>query len=1234
MTKAEQIGVRYKKLFYWIIGGLGILLALVLIFALLAPKLINLEPLRQKAIAVFHEKTGGRIDYQRVDLSFLPRPCVTIHQANLSIPDKGKGTLKSIQVYPRVFPLLKGQIRFAEIEVEEPDFTMPLPAMPENLAEKGASKPGAEVEEVLAGVLAPLALEMPDLIVEVKKGKLNLSIDERPLFSFERVDARLVFPPSGFKVSLNCTSNLWEKMALEGTLGLEPLKASGRIDFSGFQAHKVSTYLFPQAEQSVSDSDLNLTLIFNMDGLLAWQADLVAPLFRFTFHRGETKTVLLGKDMKALFSMDGTKTSISLSEVQLDQPKLALYGKFLMDRPSQKVNAELEGREVDVSSVREAALAMAGHMHDVQEIFEVVRGGTVPGITCRAQGSSLSDLGDLENIFIEGRLLGGRIFVPDVGLDLAEVQGDAVISGGVLEGENLEARFGNSWGRQGRLKLGLEGDDAPFHLDIAVDADLAELPPVLKTLINNRDFMGELDLLEKLEGRALGRLMLGESTAAIDARVDVSELDLKAQYKRVPYPIEIKRGNFLYDEGAIAVENLGGSFGKSAFSQLTARIDWKKQPHFEVQSGACQIVFQEIFPWVTSFEGLSVIRENYKVPKGMLDISAMKGKGLLLEPASWQFRAGGSFKDVVLDMSSLPDALKITNGKFTAVEDLTKQKATFNDLEIRFLDASLKASGALNDYLKGQINGDMTFTGDFDAKAIAWLSELARIPDVLDFRMPLSFSEGRFVWDKDGKIFFKGDATIAKGPQISAEMHLTPRRLDVEEVSIRDQGKETHMAFAFDYEEKALSLNFRGHLTSETINRLFVTNQFTNGWMKGDFKTHILLNDPAGSSAKGTLIGGDIIFPLALDFPLVIDSMDLNADGQHLRIKSAVCTWQDKRLALDGDVNLSPAGFDLDMNLATSHLDLNKINEAFGEDPEAEEQKQKTAVYDLPIQGIVNVKTDNLIYKDFNWSPFQAEVSLRQDKVRVSVTEADLCGISTPGVLEVSPTDYSLDFRLLAENQTVRDTADCLMKERVGATGTYTIKGGIRGQAKPEALAQALQGDLELLAQNGRIYQHVPMQRLFAFLNVTDLFRGRIPDMSKEGFPYNFITAKANLRNGKVIVDEWILDSPSMEVTGRGQVDYIDNTINMDILAAPLRVVDGIVRRIPVVRYITGGTLVSVAVRIEGGLDNPNVRTLPAAAVGEGLLGMMRRTLELPVRVIEPGRGREEGQGVPRQGGP
>jgi hypothetical protein len=46
------------------------------------------------------------------------------------------------------------------------------------------------------------------------------------------------------------------------------------------------------------------------------------------------------------------------------------------------------------------------------------------------------------------------------------------------------------------------------------------------------------------------------------------------------------------------------------------------------------------------------------------------------------------------------------------------------------------------------------------------------------------------------------------------------------------------------------------------------------------------------------------------------------------------------------------------------------------------------------------------------------------------------------------------------------------------------------------------------------------------------------------------------------------------------------------------------------------------------------VKALPASAVGEGLLGMMKRTLKLPIKVIEPMRLRGEAQEVSPQDGP
>jgi hypothetical protein len=97
-----------KKIFIWITGTIGALLVFVFILLLLVPKLINTGPIREKVLAELSQMIGGKVAFQRVDLTFLPRPDVIIHQASLSIPGKTsyKKRMKRQQKIEKIFPLL------------------------------------------------------------------------------------------------------------------------------------------------------------------------------------------------------------------------------------------------------------------------------------------------------------------------------------------------------------------------------------------------------------------------------------------------------------------------------------------------------------------------------------------------------------------------------------------------------------------------------------------------------------------------------------------------------------------------------------------------------------------------------------------------------------------------------------------------------------------------------------------------------------------------------------------------------------------------------------------------------------------------------------------------------------------------------------------------------------------------------------------------------------------------
>jgi len=144
------------------------------------------------------------------------------------------------------------------------------------------------------------------------------------------------------------------------------------------------------------------------------------------------------------------------------------------------------------------------------------------------------------------------------------------------------------------------------------------------------------------------------------------------------------------------------------------------------------------------------------------------------------------------------------------------------------------------------------------------------------------------------------------------------------------------------------------------------------------------------------------------------------------------------------------------------------------------------------------------------------------------------------------------------------------------------------------------------------------LSRIFSYLNVTELLRGKLPDLGKEGFAYRTLTVRGEVNDGKVLLGELAMDAPSMGIAATGEVDLLRREEDLKVLVSPFGTVDAVVGKIPILGYILGGTLVSIPVAVRGDLDDPKVTPLDPAAVGEGLLGIVERTFKVPAHIISP----------------
>ena len=85
-----------------------------------------------------------------------------------------------------------------------------------------------------------------------------------------------------------------------------------------------------------------------------------------------------------------------------------------------------------------------------------------------------------------------------------------------------------------------------------------------------------------------------------------------------------------------------------------------------------------------------------------------------------------------------------------------------------------------------------------------------------------------------------------------------------------------------------------------------------------------------------------------------------------------------------------------------------------------------------------------------------------------------------------------------------------------------------------------------------------------------------------------------------------------------GTIGFLDRSLNLMVLSHPLSTLDKIVQAVPVVRRVLGTNFLAVAVKVTGTLDDPKIQVSPAKDVGKGLVGILERTVTLPVTVFDP----------------
>ena len=534
-----------RRIIKWLAIFSGLCVILLFAVLLLLPRILDSQAVRETIRAFLLTKTNGNVAFGTIDLTWRPKPAVVVRGATLTFADTISGKIQSIEVYPSIMGLLRGRLDISRVEVVSPAIAVHLSEWTEEPFNIDAT------ESKLRALVASFATEIPGMVVGVSGGSVEVRIGDRPPVVIKELEGRLVAPPGEMQLQISSRANVFDSLRVEESIAGDTLATKGSIKINRLRLRESLAALFPRPDEYIEDGEISVDVVLTSVGLKKIKAEIEGTSPSLALVRRDRKTVIEGVTFKGVISRDEGIVSAVIQQFDLVSPRLTATGELTVDPAASTVQLKLTGRDLDVSGVRETALKIAGDIGIVEDVFQHVRGGQMPEISFQATGRSFAELG--KNITTTGVLRGGNIFAYVLGINLDDVNGQFAVSRGILEAKQFSARSGKIQGREGTLRLGLEGKNAPFHLDIMVDADAAELHSLLFRVFKDDGLRKELSRVRNIEGDLSGQLVIGEKIDSISARVSILKAALKGSYDSIPYPISIKAGRFQYGDGKIGV---------------------------------------------------------------------------------------------------------------------------------------------------------------------------------------------------------------------------------------------------------------------------------------------------------------------------------------------------------------------------------------------------------------------------------------------------------------------------------------------------------------------------------------------------------------------------------------------------------------------------------------------------------------------------------------------------------
>jgi len=664
-------------------------------------------------------------------------------------------------------------------------------------------------------------------------------------------------------------------------------------------------------------------------------------------------------------------------------------------------------------------------------------------------------------------------------------------------------------------------------------------------------------------------------------------------------------GLLTIDSSKVLISKSRGTFKTSHFSEATGFVSLAKDKQVKVK-GNYSVNLRD-FPYMLD---VGKVQFKHGTTHGVMELQGDKTSG---------YRISGTGK---------VDNADVTWQKISASARgsyrFTNDEIIFDPLILRKADTDMVIRGkwskkSMGIFMKGNLDVDQikqVVTLPFPAKGVTFLDVEIR-NDGTSFSLNgdvvmdnISFTIPRFI---------KKDAGIRSAAHITASMK--EKQINIEHLSynldiLRINGK------GIISPERIMNLDI--DMNVQAIERLAPLFFFENHTPKGDLDLNIAFRGLTWPLQKIPHMRGFVRvnngFLKLPWFDKPLKEINLNAefkeDTYEILIKKMVCgqtTVGNSKLRIEGQEHPR-----FSLSVAMDAFDFTD----FKGDSEFTLRSIQQDSFMAKIAGDFTVQAETITLPNMSGEQLRVSGNFHDRKPSVDRLTANVFGgyADVNGMIDLSRNIPAIN----VQGKILSMTSAHLLKALGAKTSTIEGDGAVTGNLlfkgeKKTDFIESLQGNASMYSRNGTIRKWNLLAKVLSLLNLYDLFRGKVR-FTEEGLQYTKMGASFKVNKGLFTTDNFVLDSPSMLITGKGGINANNQEIDGTITISPLVTIDKTINKIPILRNIVRDRdrgFLYASYDVKGNVEDPDVRLNYINTIGGRTIDTLKNVLTLPVELFE-----------------